>query len=182
MRAPQPDIQTISFPSFSRLDSPHVGHLLFKITPRLLDELDDMDYVVKQTILHSLELKAKTTQCTDCNNEYKRLEEILGRDHSDSIAAKYIAGHLKVTEEDFVGAETIFRDVLLLRSRSLGADHPETIKTVISLMDTVMARDKYNEAKEIGESIWETMTRRKTSGANDTIKYFMRIPDLASQE
>lgn len=346
MRAPQPDIQTISFPSFSRLDSPHVGHLLFKITPRLLDELDDMDYVVKQTILHSLELKAKTTQCTDCNNEYKRcialcyllglggvvapqadpkiedgafkeeiqhieagytgmntlsnemrkefasrvlnptdltlvydldqrlanasqsldreinarvkifgpisacliklkrqlvlvehalgelksaeehqkglvsillatvgpdhpqtllqevflmsiladrggvqeessgttlsekvrrLEEILGRDHSDSIAAKYIAGHLKVTEEDFVGAETIFRDVLLLRSRSLGADHPETIKTVISLMDTVMARDKYNEAKEIGESIWETMTRRKTSGANDTIKYFMRM-------
>ena len=79
---------------------------------------------------------------------------LLGDEHKDTLASKYVLGILREYQGRSSEAETIYREVLEARRRVLGEDHPDTIWSLQNVGAILMIEGRYVEAeKPIREAI-----------------------------
>jgi len=79
--------------------------------------------------------------------------EVLGPEHPDVIVAMHLQANMKAAAGDLDGAETILRQVISLRDRVLGPEHPLTVNSELSLVTLLRGRGQFTAASKLLERI-----------------------------
>jgi tetratricopeptide (TPR) repeat protein len=103
------------------------------------------------------------------------------------LTAASTLAYLFGEQGDEAGAGALYSEVLAMRSRILGPDHPETLTTKASLAATMSRQGNYEEAKRLEMSVLLTMqrvlgpTHPHTLFAKENLEYTLRRAQAAKE-
>ena len=103
------------------------------------------------------------------------------------LTAASTLAYLFGEQGDEAGASALYSEVLAMRSRILGPDHPETLTTKASLAATMSRQGNYEEAKRLEMSVLRTMQRvlgpahPHTLLAKENLEYTLRRAQAAKE-
>jgi tetratricopeptide (TPR) repeat protein len=110
-----------------------------------------------------------------------------GRTDKMFLTAASTLAYLFGEQGDEAGAGALYSEVLAMRSRILGPDHPETLTTKASLAATMSRQGNYEEAKLLEMSVLRTMQRLlgpahpHTLFAKENLEYTLRRAQAAKE-
>ena len=88
------------------------------------------------------------------------------------VASKLELANLEQTERHFATAESLYREILVVQERVLGADHPDSLATRASLATMMSAAGRFDEAERLWRDALARMQRSLGPTHPDTANCF----------
>ncbi|KAL9602161.1 MAG: hypothetical protein Q9219_002025 [cf. Caloplaca sp. 3 TL-2023] len=81
----------------------------------------------------------------------------------DSLRIMFELACVMFKRERYTDAEILFKDLLEMRQRLLGPEHPHTINTMAGLADVYPLQERLDDAEKLLEAVYDTVQRDSTT-------------------
>lgn len=75
--------------------------------------------------------------------------KVQGKEHVDTLTIMYNIAALYVSQARFGEGEVLFKEIVALREKVVGKEHPHTNMAVNEMVKALEAQSKYNQADEL---------------------------------
>lgn len=87
-------------------------------------------------------------------------EEVLGREHPDTLCSLYGLARVLNSQGRYAEAEQMYRQMLELKERVLGREHPDTLSSVNNLARVLNGLGRYAEAEQMHRQTLELSEKK----------------------